>query len=233
MVRPDGYAVNTMQTVYKPHSPSITETWRLLPPQTMPTIGDRMTAKGIEWAWYSGGWDNALAGKPDALFQFHHQPFAYFENYGDGTEARAKHLKDYKDFEKAVAEGSLPPVAFYKPIGGLNQHPGYTDVMSGDKHIADVINAIEKSPIWKDALVIITYDEHGGFWDHVPPPKVDEWGPGLRVPALFIGPMVKKGFIDHTTYQTTSILTFIEKKFGLEPLSSRDRDAPNLTNFFE
>jgi phospholipase C len=233
VVRPDGYAVNTMQTVYKPHSASITETWRLLPPQTMPTIGDRMTAKGIEWAWYSGGWDNALAGKPDALFQFHHQAFAYFENYGDGTEARAKHLKDYKDFEKAVADGSLPPVAFYKPIGGLNQHPGYTDVMSGDKHIADVITAIEKSPIWKDALVIITYDEHGGFWDHVPPPKVDEWGPGLRVPALFIGPMVKKGFIDHTTYQATSILTFIEKKFGLEPLSSRDRDAPNLTNFFE
>jgi phospholipase C len=233
VVRPDGYVVNTMQTVYNPHSASITEPTKLLPPQTAPTIGDRLTAKGIDWVWYSGGWDDALAGHPDPRFQFHHQPFAMFKNYADGTDAKAKHLKDYKDFERAVADGSLPPVAFYKPIGGLNQHPGYTDVMSGDRHIAEVVAAIEKSPIWKDTLVIVTYDEHGGFWDHVPPPKVDEWGPGLRVPALFIGPMVKKGFIDHTTYETTSILTFIEKKFGLEPLGSRDRDAPNLTNFFE
>jgi phospholipase C len=233
VVRPDGYAVNTMQTSYQPHSASITDTWRLLPPQTAPTIGDRLTAKGIEWVWYSGGWDDALAGKPDPRFQFHHQAFAYFKNYGDGTEGRAKHLKDYKDFEKALGDGTLPPVTFYKPIGGLNQHPGYTDVMSGDKHIAEVVARIEQSPIWKDTLVIITYDEHGGFWDHVPPPRVDEWGPGLRLPTLFIGPMVKKGFVDHTLYETTSILTFIEKKYGLEPLGMRDRNAPDLIGMFE
>jgi phospholipase C len=233
VVTPDGYAVNTMQTVYQPHSASVTDTSLLLPPQTAPTIGDRLSAKGVDWVWYSGGWDDALAGHPDPLFQFHHQAFAMFKQFADGTEAKAKHLKDYKDFEKAVADGSLPPVAFYKPIGNLNQHPGYTDVMSGDKHIADVIAAIEKSPIWKDTLVIVTYDEHGGYWDHVAPPKVDKWGPGSRVPALFIGPMVKKGFVDHTTYETTSILTFIEKKYGLEPLGSRDRDAPNLTTFFQ
>jgi phospholipase C len=105
--------------------------------------------------------------------------------------------------------------------------------MSGDKHIADVITRIEQSPIWKDTLVIVTYDEHGGYWDHVPPPKVDQWGPGLRVPTIIIGPMVKKGFVDHTTYETTSILTFIEKKYGLAPLTSRDRNAPALTGFFE
>ena len=233
VVRPDGYAVNTMQTVYAPHNLKITEAWKLLPSQGMPTIGDRMTAKGIDWVWYSGGWDDALAGAPDPLFQFHHQPFAYFKNYADGTEEKKKHLRDYKDFEKALAEGSLPPVVFYKPIGGLNQHPGYTDVMSGDKHIADVITRIEQSPIWKDTLVIVTYDEHGGYWDHVPPPKVDQWGPGLRVPTIIIGPMVKKGFVDHTTYETTSILTFIEKKYGLAPLTSRDRNAPALTGFFE
>ena len=233
VVRPDGYAVNTMQSVYQPHSASITDASRLLPPQTAPTVGDRLTAKGIEWVWYSGGWDDALAGKPDRLFQFHHQAFAFFKNYGDGTEARAKHLKDYKDFEKALSDGTLPPVAFYKPIGGLNQHPGYTDVMSGDKHIAEVIDRIEQSPIWKDTLVIVTYDEHGGFWDHVPPPKVDEWGPGLRVPTLFVGPMVKKGFVDHTPYETTSILKFIEKKYGVAPLGTRDRNAPDLTGVFE
>ncbi|MBI1779631.1 MAG: acid phosphatase [Proteobacteria bacterium] len=233
VVTPDGFAVNTMQTVYQPHAASITDTARLLPPQTAPTIGDRLSAKGVDWAWYSGGWDDALAGKPDPLFQFHHQAFAFFKNYGDGTEAKAKHLKDYKDFDKALADGTLPPVAFYKPIGGLNQHPGYTDVMSGDKHIAEVIQKIEQSSIWKDTLVIVTYDEHGGYWDHVAPPKADKWGPGSRVPTLIIGPMVKKGFVDHSVYETTSILTFIEKKHGLEPLATRDRDAPNLTGFFE
>ncbi|MBV8192675.1 MAG: acid phosphatase [Alphaproteobacteria bacterium] len=233
VVTPNGYAVNTIQSIYMPHAASITDTSRLLPPQTMPTIGDRLSAKGVDWVWYSGGWDDALAGKPDPLFQFHHQPFAYFKAYADGTEAKAKHLKDYKDLEKALATGSLPPVTFYKPIGSLNQHPGYADVMSGDRHIADLIAKIEQSPIWKDTLVIVTYDEHGGYWDHVPPPKVDEWGPGLRVPTLFIGPMVKKGFVDHTPYETSSIVRFIEQKYGLEPLASRDRSAPQLSGFFE
>ncbi|HTO83283.1 MAG TPA: alkaline phosphatase family protein, partial [Methylomirabilota bacterium] len=83
-ITPDGYAVNTIQTSYQPHSAKITDAAKLLPPQDGATIGDRLSEKGVSWAWYSGGWNDALAGKPDPLFQFHHQPFAFFANYADG-----------------------------------------------------------------------------------------------------------------------------------------------------
>jgi phospholipase C len=229
-VTPDGYAVNTMQSIHQPHSASITDPTKLLPEQDMKTIGDELSEKGIDWVWYSGGWNDAIAGRPGKLFQFHHQPFAYFKKYADGTEERAKHLKDEVDLEKAIADGSLPPIAFYKPIGTLNEHPGYAEVMAGDAHVDDLLGKIEKSPAWNDTVVIITYDEHGGYWDHVAPPKVDKWGPGLRVPTLIISPFAKKGFVDHTVYDTTSILKLIEKRFGLAPLGTRDRDAGDLTN---
>ena len=76
-------------------------------------------------------------------------------------------------------------------------------------------------------------DESGGRWDHVPPPKVDRWGPGLRVPAIIISPFAKRGFVDHTNYETTSILKLIEARWGLPPLTSRDAAANNLLNSFD
>ena len=126
-VTPDGYAVNTVFSVNLPHrrnsqgddifaamaklptqlAPKQLPT-QLLPNQTMPTIGDRLSEKGIDWAWYSGGWDRAMAADPDPqfneLFQFHHQPFVYFANFADGTAAKAKHLQDEKNFEAALLE---------------------------------------------------------------------------------------------------------------------------------
>ena len=79
-------------------------------------------------------------------------------------------------------------------------------------------------------MVIITYDENGGLWDHVAPPKIDKWGPGTRVPTLLISPFAKKGFVDHTQYDTTSILKLIETRWGLEPLGTRDGGANDLSN---
>lgn len=96
-----------------------------------------------------------------------------------------------------------------------------------------LINAVRSGPNWKDAAIIITYDENGGFWDHVAPPKLDRWGPGTRVPAIIISPDAKRGFIDHTSYDTSSILAFIEKRFGLSALGSRDRAADPLSNAFD
>src|SRR3954469_75439 len=128
-VTPEGWAVNTIQSVYQPHSAAITDSKKLLPPQTQPTIGDRLSERGISWAYYSGGWNDALAGKPAPSFQFHHQPFAYFQQYADDTPAKAEHLKDAEDFFAAIDSGTLPPVAFYKPLGVENMHPGYADVV--------------------------------------------------------------------------------------------------------
>jgi phospholipase C len=230
-VSPDGYAVNTLFSVNHPR-PRDMPADRLLPNQTFPTIGDRLNAKKISWAWYAGGWDGALSGRPDSLFQFHHQPFVYFANYADGKPAKAEHLRDEKEFIAAARSGALPAVSFVKPLGEVNEHPGYANVLSGERHTVELINAVRNGPEWKSTAIIITYDEHGGFWDHVPPPVGDRWGPGTRVPTLIISPFARRGFVDHTLYDTTSILAFIEHRFGLEPLSSRDAKANDLTAAF-
>jgi phospholipase C len=225
---PDGYAVNTIQPRATPHHPAAADPAKRLPPQDLPTIGDRLSERGVSWAWYSGGWDDALAGKPDPRFQFHHQPFAYFQRYGDGTPDRAKHLKDLKDLLADIEQNTLPQVVFYKPIGADNQHPGYADVAQADRHVADLLGRLEKSPAWPGLVVIVTYDENGGFWDHVPPPVADRWGPGTRVPTLVISPLARRGYVDHTPYDTTSILRFIEWRHDLAPLGERDAKAHNL-----
>ena len=226
-VTPDGYAVNTLFPVQGPY-PAKTDPKKLLPVQTAPTLGDRLSDKGVDWAWYSGGWNDAVAGHPDASFQFHHQPYAYFQRYTAGSAERAKHLKDERDLLVGISKGRLPPVVFYKPIGSLNEHPGYADVLSGDKHIAGILAKLEHSKLWKDSVVIVTYDENGGFWDHVAPPVVDRFGPGSRIPALIVSPFSKGGHVDHGVYDTTSILKFIENRFGLEPLTERDAKATSL-----
>lgn len=235
-VTPDGYVVNTSFTVNTPH-PAMTDPSQLVPSQTFPTIGDRMDAAKISWKWYSGGWDDAIAGKPDALFQFHHQPFAYFESYADDTPAhqmaKAEHLRDETDFMSDIANGTLPQVSFWKPIGEDNEHPGYSDLATGEKHVMDIIDALKGGPQWKDMAIIVTYDEHGGQWDHVPPPKVDRWGPGSRVPAIVISPYAKTAFVDHTKYETASILATIEHRFTLEPLTDRDAHAADMSNAFD
>src|SRR5439155_2237630 len=121
----------------------------------------------------------------------------------------------------------------YKPQGNLNEHPGYADVASGDAHIADVIAKIQASSLWASTVIIVTYDENGGFWDHVAPPKADRWGPGTRVPAIIISPYAKKGYVDHTQYDTPSILKTIETRWNLAPLGTRDAAAAPLTNAFD
>lgn len=232
---PDFYAVNTMQPPYQPSNnkpaaggdPAYADPARptTLPPQTATTIGDLLSEKGVTWAWYGGAWQAVLDkgnAEPVPNLQTHHQPFNYFANYAPGTKARAEHLRDGGlagvEFIKAIDEGRLPQVSYYKPQGNLNEHAGYAEVLSGDQHIADIVAHLEKSPQWQNMLVIITYDENGGFWDHVAPPKGDRWGPGTRIPALIISPFAKKGFVDHTQYDTGSINRFLARRFGLPPL---------------
>jgi phospholipase C len=232
-VTPDGYGVNTMEPVGGPHEHAIDKA-RLLPVQTMPTIGDRLTEKGIAWAWYSGGWNEAEADTlKEGTFSFHHQPFAFFQRFQKGSPDRARHLKDVTDLLADIDRGGLPAVAFYKPRRGINQHPSASNVEASDAHVGEVLDRLEKSPQWSKMAVIVTYDENGGFWDHVAPPKRDRWGPGTRVPALMISPFAKKGFVDGTRYDTTSILKLIETRFGLAPLGTADAAANDLTNAFQ
>jgi len=240
----DGYVVNTAFSVNSPHPFFNPAPAGLVPNQTHDTIGDRMSAANVSWAWYSGGWNDALSfsadgGVPDGgappnveQFQYHHQPFIYFSNYADGTPGRAQHLKDESDFLAAISSGTLPQVSFWKPVGISNEHPGYTDLLDGEKHTSDVINMIKASTQWKDTAIIVTYDENGGFWDHVKPPTPDRWGPGTRVPAIIISPFAKTG-IDHTQYDTMAILATIEHRFTLPPLQDRDKNSPDMSPAFD
>ncbi len=232
---PDLYAVNTMQPPYQPSgnapapggdpSTADPDNPTTLPPQTEPTIGDVLSLKRVSWAWYSGAWQYVLDHGnhvPVPNFQYHHQPYNYYLNFAPATAARREHIRDAGlggvSFIAAVDQGKLPQVAFYKPQGNLNEHSGYADIQEGDRHIADVVSHLEKSPQWPHMLVVVTYDENGGIWDHVAPPKGDRWGPGTRIPTIIISPFAKRGFVDHTPYDTTSILRFITERFELPTL---------------
>src|SRR5690349_1172475 len=265
------FSVNTTQPPYQPYAPGTAAT-RRLPAQTAPTIGDRLSAKGIDWAWYSGGWSNAngdvggpgwtngtgttctdpdtatgavFPNCPGKLFQYHHQPLNYFASFAPGTAARAAHLRDEQEFI-AAANGSragcaLKPVSFIKPQGAENEHPGYASVTQGGDHLVSLLKAINDSACAKNTMVVVTYDEFGGQWDHVPPPGQggasgphDEWGPGTRIPAVVVAPQLRGDFVvDHTSYDTTSILTTIEQRFGLDPVATRDAQVNSLAGAFD
>ena len=234
------YTINTMQPAYQPSSnaPTPADDPRYsdktkpttLPPQTLATIGDRLDAKGVSWAWYAGAWSTVNAGTAEARkniyssgarFQAHHQPFNYYATFDPKTRAayRDEHLRDFDSrFFADAAAGRLPSVTFYKPQGTLNQHPGYANLSDGDAHIAEVIAKLQQSPQWPHMLIVVTYDENGGFWDHARVPKGDRWGPGTRIPAIIVSPLAKKGVVDKTQYDTASILRFITRRWALEPL---------------
>jgi len=244
------YAVNTTQSVFLNNGKKGGD---LLPGQTKSTIGDRLTAKGVDWAWYSGGWNLAIKGNRSSeeeqileknLFQWHHQPFAYFERFSpmrqSGRDERAKHLKDAIELEADIRTGRLPPVAFYKPVGVLNQHPGYANLVEADEEVGRIVKLMQMSPMKESYAIIITYDEHGGFFDHVRPPqpadagdRADFFGPGTRVPAILVSPFVRKG-VDHSQYETTSISKFIADRHRLDALhSSRFKAVESLAKAFD
>jgi acid phosphatase len=247
-ISPDDYVVNTVQPPYQPSAipPASGGDARFadpakgpLPPQTEPTIGDLLSEKGIDWAWYAQGWDVALADRSVIYnvggvvnFQPHHQPYNYFGKYAPGTELRQRHLKDMKAFWKAAADGTLPAVVFVKPDGANNQHPGESTMAAGDLMAGTIVETLRRSPQWTRLAIIVTHDENGGFWDPMTPPRADRWGPGSRIPTVIASPYAKKGFVDHTVYDTTSILQFISKRFELQLLRGIRTQFGDLRNAF-
>jgi phospholipase C len=263
------FAVNTVQPMSQPYSPGTAAAKRLpaVDDSRYPTIGDELSAKNVSWAWYAGGWDNAAGNvggpgwtngstpgsctDPDHksnatypycagnLFQFHHQPFNYFANYGEGAPGRA-HLQDEQAFLSAAHDGTLPSVSFVKPYGEENEHPGYASTENGESHLVDLLKTVENGPEAGNTLVVVTYDEFGGQWDHVPPPGLagaagahDAFGPGTRIPALIVGRSLQHDAVDSTPYDTTSILRTIETMWGVAPLGTRDGSVNDLGHAIE
>jgi phospholipase C len=125
-------------------------------------------------------------------------------------------------------------------VGAENEHPGYASENAGSQHLVELLRAIDESPCADNTLVVVTYDEFGGQWDHVPPPGLggvagvhDVWGPGTRLPAIVIAPWLRGNFVvDRAPHDTTSILTTIEHLFRLAPLTSRDGAVQDLSTVF-
>jgi phospholipase C len=207
LVTPDGFLVNNL-------SPDIAAR---APLQTTAHIGNRLDAAGVSWAWYAGYTTQAS------------RPFLLYEDVAAGTAGAREHIKAGEDeFISDLSNGRLPQVAFMKPAE--NEHPNQLmGLLDADRHAAGLVRAVMDSAYWKNCTIVVTYDEGHSFWDHVAPPKVDRWGPGRRVPALVISPFAKKHHVDHTRYDTTSILKLIETRFALTPLGPRDAAAADLT----
>jgi acid phosphatase len=231
-VSPDGFAVDHLEPFNPPYQAGTPDDERV-PPQTMPTIGDRLSDAGISWAWYSEGWDDAVAGHPAASFTFHQQPFVYFARYAPGTKDRAEHLKDAKDLRKALRDGTLPSVAWFKPLNVYTDNAGEGSMIVAENRVIKLIEAVKASPVWPRTAIVITWDDYGGFFDHVPPPVIDRWGPSNRVPTIIISPWAKRSYIDSTQYETVSLLKFIEWRWGVAPLAPRDTRANNILAAFD
>jgi phospholipase C len=218
-------------------------------------IGDLLSQANVSWKWYSGGWNAAVAlqqayrsgdpakiaaakapfsdtKNPLNLFQWHHQPFAYYDNYDPLSANGQAHLQDESNLLSDIQNGTLPAVAFDKPLGPDNEHPGYASLLQGQQHIASLVQAVQNSRYWNNTTIVITYDENGGRYDHVAPPTVDRWGVGVRVPGIEISPFAQRGFVDHTQYETDSILKTIEQNYNLKSLSKHDGQANPLYNAY-
>jgi phospholipase C len=209
--------------------------------QTHPHLGTRLDAAGVAWAWYNEAWSTV---KPWALktafgpgdgsvvidtpesYLPHHNPLQYFPSWFDNV--RRGHVRDSDDFFEDLRGAALPQVSFLKATGSHDEHPADSAPSWGEQWVMGILKALAASRYWGRSLVLITYDEGGGFWDHVAPPPRDPYGCGTRIPALLISPWARRGYVDHRVVDTTGALALIEARFGLQPLTRVDAGAYNL-----
>jgi phospholipase C len=199
-----------------------------IPPQNVPTIGDALIAKNIPWVYYGGGFNDAVAGKPNAFCPICN-PMQYAASiYGNSTLIK-QHTKDMVDFFADVANDTLPSVSFVKPSGFVDGHPQSSKLNLFEALLDNIVDRVRAKPeLFAETAIIVTWDESGGFYDSGFIQPVDFFGDGPRVPFLVISPFSRGGNVVHTYYDHVSIAKFIERNWGLKPLSARSRD--NLPN---
>lgn len=203
----------------------------------IPTIFDRLEAKGISWKFYIQHYDPTITFRTsrsedvetDRGAQVTWAPLLAYARYVDDPKLFSR-IVPLEQYYEDAARGELPAVAFIRPSGGSEHPPG--SVRAGQRLVRGLINQLMRSPNWSSSAFHWAYDDWGGWYDHVYPPKVDEYGYGPRVPALLVSPYAKRGYVDHTTYDFTSPLKFIQVNWGLRSLASRDAKAnPMLAAF--
>lgn len=192
-----------------------------VPPSTVPTIGDKLAARGVSWKYYGEGFNH---GNPD-LSQYCDicNPFQYAT--ATMTTPLRNNLQDLPDFLQDAKSGNLPAVSFVKPKGDNDGHPGYSTLPAFESFTQNVVDAVKsKRKLWKDTAIFVTFDEGGGYYDTGYIQPTSFFGDGTRVPIVAISPWAKKGFVDHAYTDHVSILKFIERNWELGPISNRSLD---------
>lgn len=190
---------------------------------TFPTMAELLEHSGVSWKYYDE--------KPNPHKHSLWNPMPGFRSF-QKSPALMAHLVGLDQFYADVKAGSLPEVCWIVPTFADSEHPP-ADTARGMRHVTDLVNALMQSSAWKDTAIIVTWDDYGGFYDHVPPPQIDKYGYGPRVPTLILSPYAKPGYISHTRFDFTSPLKLIETKYGLPPLSTRDASANDMRDCFD
>jgi phospholipase C len=180
-------------------------------------LPDELEAAAIPWTYYLG--ENLYVETPSWI---RHWAFGPMMN---DVKTDERFLRDAK-------AGELPAVSWLVPDTRDSEHPP-ASVCAGENWTVQVMNALQRSPDWKHTAVVITWDDFGGFYDHVPPPHVDEYGMGPRAPMLLISPWARRGYVAHETLEFASVLKMIESIWGLPPLTERDANAGDMLDLFD
>jgi phospholipase C len=187
-----------------------------------PTEGDLLNKAKIDWAYY--------AANPDQL-GYIWSAYSAISHIRE-TPQWHRHVLPVDNLITDINKDRLPPVTWVAPRYEVSEHPQYNFCL-GENWSTRVIDAIMRSPMWKDTAIFVTWDDYGGFYDHVPPPQVDDFGFGIRVPLLVISPYSRMGVIDHHVGEFSSVLRFIEDNWGLRQLTARDGAANDLSYDFD
>jgi phospholipase C len=196
-----------------------------LPPQSIPTIADALSAANVSWKWYSGG--RVTGATPTNEYCSICDPLTGFTSVM--TSALKDNLQGMDEFNQDVVNGTLPAVTFVRPYESKAGHPANATLAGYESFVVDLVNKVQANPeLWAKTAILVTVDEGGGYYDSGYIQPIDFFGDGTRIPLMAISPYAKPGYVDHTYYDHASVLKFIERNWGLKPLSQRSRD--NLPN---
>ncbi len=187
------------------------------------TEGDLLEEARIPWAYYAA---------TEAQRGYIWSAYSAIRRYREHPRRWNRHIFPVDNVFRDIRQNRLPPVTWITPRFELSEHPEF-NFCHGENWSTKVINAIMRSDMWKDTAIFLTWDDYGGFYDHVPPPLVDDFGFGFRVPLLVISPYARRGHVDHRLGEFSSVLRFIEDNWGLSQLTHRDRRADNLSYDFD
>ena len=201
----------------------------------IPTIFDRLQERGISWKFYIKDYNPDLnyrtAKELDFLPpQVQWVPLLSFDRFLDDPELSSR-IVDLDEYYTDLENGTLPAVS-YVLLLGATEHP-ISDLSLGERATRTMLHTLMQSDSWENSAFFLTYDDWGGWYDHVPPPQIDDRGYGFRVPALLVSPYARMGHIDHTLLDHTSILKFIEENWDIPSLATRDAKANNITSAFD